>query len=211
MYRMTDVGDPFHDVVDVWTTEWDDEANTVRPAAMADATLDADEAYPHKRIVAHFLQPHFPFLGDSAEAVGAHAGNELAYDAAKGRTASRDRPTVWELLGDGAVDVDDVRRAYDENLRLVLPHVRDLVDSLDGKTVVTSDHGNLVGERIAPFGSRRYGHPIDTYADELRRVPWFVVEGETRKDIRAEQSRDTVAADADVVTERLAHLGYDEA
>lgn len=40
---------------------------------------------------------------------------------------------------------------------------------VQGKTVLTSDHGNLVGE------NNLYGHPAESKAKVLREVSWKVV------------------------------------
>jgi len=41
-----------------------------------------------------------------------------------------------------------VWEAYNENLDIVLTEIEALLDELDGKSVITADHGNLVGERL---------------------------------------------------------------
>lgn len=221
MYRRKDFDGTFHAIVDVWESEWDDRLDTVRPADMVRATLDACETYPDKRIIAHFIQPHFPFIGEAAAELRAQAetdlyGADLIREQVAGGRAHPRRPTPWELLEAGEVDPDLVRAAYDETLDVALSHVEDLVDAFDGRTVVTSDHGNALGTRVAPFGPPVYGHPPYTYADELRKVPWLVVESETRKRVRSEPPRErggAAAAGSDVgaaASERLADLGYAE-
>ncbi|WP_255212544.1 LTA synthase family protein [Halorubrum sp. CBA1229] len=208
MYRTKSLKDVFHEVIDVWGSEWDDQQKTVRPEKMAEATLEAYEEFPGKRIISHFMQPHYPFIGDSAREIGDHAGYEWAYRRVQGEDATRDHSTIWALLDEGKVDVEAVWRAYDENLEIALPHVERLVNTFDEKVVVTSDHGNLVNERITPFGKRVSGHPIETYTDELRKVPWLVISGETRKEIHEEEPQEHTNGDSDVVVDRLADLGY---
>ena len=208
MYRTKQLENVFHSVIDVWESEWDEQQKTVRPEEMAKATLKAYEEFADKRILSHFMQPHYPFVGESAQDIGDHAGYELAYKRVQGESATRDHSTVWELLDEGKIDEEAVWRAYDENLKIVLPHVQKLIDAFDGKTVVTSDHGNLVNERITPFGKRVSGHPTNTYTDELRKVPWLVVEGKTRKQIHAGEPQRRTSEGSNVVSDRLADLGY---
>jgi len=64
--------------------------------------------------------------------------------------------SVWmELMtGNSEMSKQEVWEAYIENLHVVLPHVEDLMTSLEGKTVVSSDHGNMVGERARPIPIR---------------------------------------------------------
>ena len=214
MYRATDVDDVFHDVVDVWESGWDETNQTVHPEEMADATLAAHERYPDKRILAHFVQPHYPFVGDRGREIERQtdemSGIEWIERTADGDASKDDRATPWDLLDRDVLDEATVREAYDENLRLALPHVERVLDGIEGKAVVTSDHGNLVGERVSPFSGPVHGHPPDTRVAELLTVPWLVVAGENRREVRAEdpaRAADEVAGD-DVVAERLADLGY---
>ena len=59
----------FHAVVPVWEDGWDESLSTVPPAAMAEATQRAHEEYPDKRIISHFLQPHYPFIGEQGRQI----------------------------------------------------------------------------------------------------------------------------------------------
>ncbi|OYR54034.1 hypothetical protein DJ73_06075, partial [Halorubrum sp. Ea1] len=86
--------------------------------------------------------------------------------------------------------------------------VEELVGGTEGRTVVTSDHGNLIGERIAPLDGKRYGHPLQTDVDGLRRVPWLVVEGSARRRVESEPPRENEDIDGSVVRNRLSDLGY---
>jgi hypothetical protein len=208
MYRTSDLGDVFHEVIDVWETGWDEEQKTVPPEEVTEAALEAYASYPNKRLIAHFMQPHYPFIGDSAQQIADHAGFEYTYRKAADGTPSHDNRTVWNLIESDEIEERPALEAYDENLNVVLPHVRTLVDTFSEKTVVTSDHGNLTGERLVPFGKSRYGHPVNVYTDGLRKVPWLVIDGDSRKDVRAEQPYDDADGDSDVVSERLANLGY---
>lgn len=206
---------PFHAVVSVWRDAWDDEFNTVLPEAMVEATLRAQEKYPNKRIISHFVQPHYPFVGERGQALfEKQAGIELSRRMATGEAAESDHLNVWDLLQRGEVDERDVWEAYRENLRVVLPAVQRLVDELSGRTVVTADHGNLVGEypHPCPVPLKMYGHPPGVYAENLVKVPWLVVEGQKRRTVVAEAAtaRATQSTDEDVdeATARLRDLGY---
>jgi hypothetical protein len=80
---------------------------------------------------------------------------------------------------------------------------------ISGKVVVTSDHGNYVGERASPIPIREYGHPRGLYDRPVVCVPWLVRESDDRRRIIT-SSRDDQAQDINenVVTERLRNLGY---
>jgi hypothetical protein len=102
---------------------------------------------------------------------------------------------------------EDIWDAYRENLRMVLPYIEDLLEELEGKTVVTADHGNMIGERGTPIPIREYGHPRWIYADELVTVPWLVHETNGRKTITAEPSPSEKLSNENVAS-RLEALGY---
>lgn len=85
---------------------------------------------------------------------------------------------------------------------------------LKGKTVITSDHGNLFGEIIYPFPVRMYGHPGGIYVKNLVEVPWLVLDSKDRKMIRTRDGeQDATPESVDFkegngIKERLQSLGY---
>jgi len=94
---------------------------------------------------------------------------------------------------------------------LTLPHVERLLGSLQGKTVVTSDHGNMIGESSHPVSITEYGHPGETYTPELVTVPWVVhVQGDRKRVIS--ESPTTTEQDemntSEHIENRIKHLGY---
>lgn len=191
----------FHDVIDVWIDEgWDDEYGTVLPETTTQAVRDAAERYPNKRLVAHYIQPHYPFLTDETEFDKGYLEDD---EVGEGDFWHR------QLVGDLDVPRRKIWEVYVENLRRVLPYVADLLSELDGKSVVTADHGNMVGERARPVPIREWGHPRGMYTDQLVEVPWLIRECDARREIVAEENATEGEAVADeIVTERLEHLGY---
>lgn len=73
--------------------------------------------------------------------------------------------SAWRTVGR-----ERLRQAYAENLKAVLKQVAELVEHLSGKIVITSDHGELLGE------DRCYAHPTGSDHRILREVPWLVIE-----------------------------------
>jgi hypothetical protein len=199
--------DVFHAVVNL-LDEWDDQLQTVRPETVVDAARDAHRQFPDKRLVVHFMQPHYPFIGDRGRRLGVRGyrpDQEAGFDA----------PSVWEILRHDHHDYEGVTRervaaAYRENLELVLPHVERLVSELPGRSVVTADHGNLLGERLSPVPVREYGHPRGLYSPALVRVPWLVVDDGRRRHVTSDPPVDRSSPDAAVVSRRLSALGYRE-
>jgi len=203
----------FHELVPVWRTDWDDDLSTVRPERVASAVRDAASGHADKRIVGHFAQPHHPFIGPYGRANIDEAGNIKARQDALGEAPPDDCTDVWSLVESGDIDHETLVRAYEENLEIVLGVVRDLVDDLAGKTVVTSDHGNLLDEPAYPvvkWGSHRYAHPMYATADPLVTVPWLICPYERRRSITAEPPAEPArsAVDTSVIEDRLTDLGY---
>ncbi len=143
-----DAEEHFHDVYHVWRDGWDENLGTVPPGEVTSAFRRAREDHPEKRFVLHYMQPHEPFIGDTRIESG---------DGWKG---------VWDRWTD-----EDLETAYRDNLRLVLEEVEELVGEMEGKTMVTSDHGEILNPR---FGLIR--HPKDVFLKELYRVPWLEIE-----------------------------------
>lgn len=63
----------------------------------------------------------------------------------------------------------NVENYYEKDLRLALENVSRLVSDLDGKVIVTADHGEAFGE------NGDYGHPKFSDNPVLRNVPWLEV------------------------------------
>jgi len=187
-----------HAVVDVWEDAIDVDEWGISPERMKDAALDAHEEYPDKRLVVHFIQPHIPFIGEFGRDRFGHVEG-----------------SIWQKVRRGEVDATDEElwRAYRENLHRVLPSVRDLLEVLPGRSVVTADHGQLIGDQLKPLPVRDYGHPSGIYCDELVRVPWHVSDNGDRKEVVAEgageeySEKDRSELDSKA-EEHLKHLGY---
>lgn len=182
---------------------WDADLETVRPEALATELLRLHNEYPNKRLIGHFMQPHFPFIGDRGRKFN-QAG------ISKGEKDESGSVNVWRKLQYGIEDISiqETWAAYRENLDLVIEVVYDLLDSLGGRTVVTADHGNLVGDRQRPVPVRGFGHPGRLYVPELVTVPWLIVEGEERREWVAESPIEQDKLGVDIVEDRLSALGY---
>lgn len=137
------------------------------------------------------------------------------------RLGIRDNLTFWRLLqflGIPPINhMDAVRRkwgkeglrnAYRENLEMALAAVAELVKHLSGKVVVTSDHGEMLGE------GGFYGHPSRSAIEIQLKVPWFIIDkGKRHMEIsaRTPQPDDTEKPDKETqkeIQEKLRALGY---
>jgi len=190
----------FHDCINLWAGEtWNEELGTVLPEVVTEEAKRAHEQYPNKRLLVHYMQPHYPFIS-----------SDTTFDKGHIAPDSPDELTTWMQVMTGEVDVDPeyLWDAYVENLRSALPHVEELVDALPGKTVVTSDHGNMFGERSSPIPIREWGHPPNIWTDELVKVPWLEISGDDRKNIKSEAPVVSANQDLSETRERLESLGY---
>lgn len=189
-HQRDDVGSAVHEFVGLWddTHRYGDD-DVAPPEMVTEHAVEAADAYPNKRLLVHYLQPHQPYVGPSGE----HFEREAS---------------LHEMMRSDAVDEGLLRRAYRENLDLVLAEVETLLETLSGKTVVTADHGELLGEREFPIPIRRYGHPEGIYTEPLVKVPWHVVEDGERRTIVAEEPDATERYDESAIEDHLESLGY---
>jgi len=199
----TDVpeGTFFH-VEHLHADRWDDRIGTVQPQDVIDGALEVHERYPNKRLVVHFMQPHRPHIGPTADRLRDRVDLQGYGDHDEGIQ-------IWGAVKQRDVSIEEVRQAYAESVEIVLQHVATLLEALCGKSVITSDHGEMLGERIYPFTTRVWGHMEGFDTPTLREVPWLVAEGDRRRDVSADDpiGSQTDLGDTDI-SERLAALGY---
>jgi hypothetical protein len=150
--------DVFHEVFHTYMDKWDDENNTVMPESLVQDAKTAEKLFPEKRKIIHFMQPHYPFVNSDLADTGINP------DLDRGRKDF----SLWQLAEMGDYEREELWQPYRENLELVMPHAEELVEYLPGTTVITADHGNMVGE------SGLYGHPRGLKLKPLRKVPWDV-------------------------------------
>jgi hypothetical protein len=152
------IEDVFHCVFKTFNTDWDSEKSTVTPKDMVKNALTAEKLFPGKRKIIWFMQPHHPFLDSSLEDVG--------FDPNLEQEAGE---KIWSKAERGVYDDSEIWQAYRQNLEKVMPYTKQIAEELDGRTIVTSDHGNLVGE------NNLYGHPGEQDLKYLKKVPLDVL------------------------------------
>lgn len=199
----------FHAVEPLYLNAWSKEHETVLPQDVAEAGIKAQDKYPNKRLIVHFMQPHRPYLGDTAEQLQQEHGisgfnRELAYN-----NKTREGPSFSTLIERGVISIERTKKAYSETLDIVLAWVADLLNTLSGKSVVSADHGELLGERIIPFGKPKFGHSHEYIRNKtLYQVPWLEIPFEERRRIKADEPIGSESGAPDTVKERLHSLGY---
>jgi hypothetical protein len=193
----------FHTVINC-LDEWNSHLQTVPPEPVVAAAERAYEEFPDKRIIVHFMQPHVPFIGEKGQKL---PGGGWTID----KEVEKKEQGIWKQLQDSPeeIDLEEVWIAYEENLKLVLDEVAPLVEEWNGKSVISADHGNLVGERLSPLPTRRmFSHPYGVHTEPLVKVPWFVVDDSERREITEDPPVDRSSVPEDVVEDHLEALGY---
>lgn len=189
-YITTLPSDTFHAVT--LDDAWNESGTEAPPGRITDAAIDAHETYPQKRVVVHYMTPHLPFVAPDQSHVNDELGNW--------------RGMFWP----DRTTREGIRRAYERNLQVVLEHVAELLESIEGQVVVTADHGELLGERLRPIPVRCYGHFPSLYVPQLVEVPWLEIPSDERRRIVSEPPAEEFSVDEVARTERLRVLGYVE-
>ena len=198
------ISNEFHDLIEVWKQGFDEEKGAILPSAVADAAREARQKYPDKRLIVHFIQPHVPFVNSTEVNFRdwwTPFNDFEDVDAEPPRS-------VWPALGMGLVEYDEVWDAYAENLRYGFEEAIALAREQSGRTVITSDHGNMMGERTWPAPIKIYAHPRGLRTAPLVEVPWAVIENGDRPTIVDDGITSVSDTESDEMKRKLAALGY---
>lgn len=190
---------PFFKVIEVWDFGWNSNLKTVPPEEVTLAALQTLKKFPNKRMVIHYNQPHHPFLSDR-DLVRSYDGtwNKLEDGIWGGRCT-----TIWDALRLGEVSIERVWKGYEENLKLVMDEVSTLVNDLQGRVIITSDHGNQIGEYLL------FGHARGLRTKESVRVPWVVVKDVAREigpRMDLQKKEDQLRIETELIKERVRKL-----
>ncbi|XVH31364.1 hypothetical protein ACNS7O_13350 [Haloferacaceae archaeon DSL9] len=193
----------FFDVVDLINDDerWDATHRTVLPSTVTAAATRVHREFPNKRIIVHYMQPHFPFLGAHSEALEHNTGIYAGRDR-----ESSDKHLWNECQSRLRVDTSGIWSAYEENLDIALRSVEALLEEIHGRVVISADHGNLIGDRLSPIPVRGYGHPRRVHVPELIRVPWHTIDIGERRHTTTDDPRGYTKAGPN--RDRLKDLGY---
>lgn len=190
--------DQFAHFEELWRTHWEDgEISTMPPRPLTDRAIDVwrrHDEFGADRLIVHYMQPHIPFYGYPELYDG--YGQEFGRDGVK----ETQEKNVWYRLRDGEVSHAQLWKAYQDNLRVALDEVEILQQNMDADLVVSSDHGNGMGE----WGI--YAHPRSIPFAALRRVPWVPLSAQDTGEFTPSVSVDR--NESGDVEERLAALGY---
>lgn len=187
------LGAKFHKIVDVWKHRWNEELDTVHPSQVNNMFHRAYLKYPNKRFIVHYMQPHDPYiyiggmknLDEHTELFDVFDVRDKyikvftkimkiilrrkwgilwnIYDAF-GLVPRQPMGKTWQKYGNNAL-----RYLYKKNLEIVLEHLKRLVDTISVNWLITSDHGERLGENLAYI----HGGPRDK---EVIEVPWLFIQ-----------------------------------
>jgi hypothetical protein len=180
----------FSKVVDVWDFGWDDALGTIHPIKINKSFHKWYLKYPRKRFILHYNQPHGPWISIGGEPKSinevkknikiVNVNNKSIYSFP--RKILRKLPPVfwWEIRKILHINPksqeeeyyknhgnEGMKEAYLNNLKLALKHVQILTESISGNWLITSDHGELLGE------NGWYGHPRNSKNKLQRIVPFM--------------------------------------
>ncbi len=187
----------FSEVINVWDYGWEEKLDTVPPETVTNSTLEYLQNNESRKLIIHYKQPHGPWLGHDFKSELSETGGRYSRDI-----------ELWKEVIRGNVSVQRVKEAYKDNLKSVLSEVERLIRYLEGKIIITADHGEAFGDKFI------YEHPAKIYINELITVPWFEVSPEEtgRKDVEKlnlnSLSLEPERIDSEQFDERLRGLGY---
>lgn len=196
--------DKFHKLYEVWEDSYSEDDSVIDPKMVTDKAIEAREEHPNKKLIVHYMQPHYPFIGYPSLNYAEYDFSDLGLTESK---EDKDVRSVWFALGSGLVDRDDVWEGYSSNAELVFDEIDRILESISDRVVVTSDHGNMIGDRSWPIPIREYGHPGNMRQYDLIKVPFLVREGESR-DIVEEDVNSPKSELSDTISDQLSALGY---
>jgi len=188
VYTGLDLSNKFMYIEEVWDWGWDENISTTPPEKVNLAVkitmtkLKLKKLrYPHDyKLLVWYAQPHAPYV-----LMVNIISRIMKLEELSNRIIDKNIRKLKKVVGKFSIDhillgtlkdvLKDVekvnrvlRKAYIENLKWILRSVADLITMINGNIVITSDHGELLGEHGLYF------HP-NLPLPLLRLVPWFIV------------------------------------
>lgn len=211
-YQNEDSPPTFHSIISLLDA-WEPEIQTIHPKTVTEVAIDAEKAFPNKKLIVHYLQPHAPFIGEKATELREQTGKTIGGLDPELEFADRDAKNIntlsyYEATKREIISQEEIKIAYRQSLEIVLEHASNLLSELDGKTAITADHGELLGESLFPFGQHHWEHPKDIRKSELCKVPWVEIQSGSRKRTMTQDPQEPTGVDDEMITSQLEALGY---
>jgi len=185
----------FFKIVDVWDFGWNDDLGTVHPSQVNKAFVKFYLKYPKKRFILHYMQPHQPYITIGGDNYGIPKIGKSDRDLTSSSIYKKfsrvklkevaqkylSQVQIWkikELFGlPPTSNIERIYRmhgkkgmiaVYKQEIILALRYIKMLVDSISANWLITSDHG----ERIGNFWKDSHSGPRDK---EVIEVPWLII------------------------------------
>ncbi|RLE87276.1 MAG: hypothetical protein DRJ67_05155 [Thermoprotei archaeon] len=156
--------DKFTEVVDAG---FDDELNTCPPWFISRSLRNRyGHVLGYKHKILWFLQPHHPLIAEPRVDVGIFTNPRTRELTPQARTT---------LMYMKAKARGILSKAYEANLRIVLSELEKILPLMRGKIIITSDHGEGLGEPLRPQDKPVFSHPCAREEWEVRLVPFTVL------------------------------------
>jgi len=185
-------------------SQWDSDTGTVLPETVTEAAIQAEEEYPNKRLIIHYMQPHTPHLGDTSKKYNTSGWDGTAAIPGDYTLGEQAGESMFSLYENGHISREELVKSYKENINIIEPHIKHLLNNISGKTVISADHGENLGEK--KYGKILTGHTYDS--EETRIVPWVELPFDERKKVIEESPIGFESLSQEYIQDRLRDLGY---
>lgn len=181
----------FYKVVDLWDHGWNEDMGTVFPERVNESIKKIKNKNPTKRIIAHYMQPHFPYLS-LKNPTKPKSKDPASHDTLKRNIRNFFGSKIRRTLGGNLtrriiktlrlppvnpmhevlynLGREGLKEAYENNLRRALDSISKISGEFSGEVIITADHGEYLGENGFYGHSYLPNHPV------LNTVPWMTLD-----------------------------------
>lgn len=192
MYNGYQPADHLLNIDAVWQDNWDENLGVCPPEPVTKRAIE--ESHENSKLVAHYFQPHAPFIGEASETANRDNINSL-----KGGAVSEG---IWEKVESGEISAKELCTLYKSNVERVLVAAAHLIQETKfDRYVIIGDHGEALGEY------NRYTHGMDWHP-YVRTVPWAEVSTVNADIDYMQEFKSSKGSENSSVEDRLSELGY---
>jgi hypothetical protein len=177
-----------YELDEVWRYGFDEEIGAVPPRPVTDRAIQTLRQNDLQRCIVHYMQPHLPPI--EGEKRWGFCSDDKRWDR-----------NPWKAVESGNEDPEEVESAYRSNMSEVIKDVQLLLKNAEAeRVVITSDHGNFLGE------GGQWGH-YHQYArhPSIREVPWWKTTAMDTEKYEPSTQKDNTETDRN---KQLEALGY---